>query len=171
MTPEQKQILDDVEARIAIEELIPTRGDYGNVYIDEGRKYCRACAVGSMFIGLTNSKMLSLEEELKTISSQNMRSVLSEYFSKRTIVLMESAFETSAISWGEEMFLCTNGGGERVDIEAYEKEIPEKHRMNAARFGLRYPNVTERLKAIIANMRANGGEFIPPGTEMTDDDA
>jgi hypothetical protein len=163
VTPEQKLILDDVEARLATKCLVAVTGQYGYLadeyghYEDaptEGDKlHCRACALGSLFLGLTASQMQSLEEWANSTDDDHMREELSKHFSKRTVVLIESAFEQDATSWGSGLY---------DSLAEYEEDIPWKMRRDAARFGDQYEEAEDRLKAIIKNIRANNGEFVPP---------
>lgn len=170
MTPEGKRvaIAKDVIEAIADEFIQPTEGTYlainGNhdaMTIDNvgatqiqdlltAQESCTACAIGAMFVcavlradSLTVKQFDRYAEYLDPCflnRGSKMAKFLKEFFSPTQIALIESALE------------CSEMGPMYVGAKAYNEAVS---------FGMRYLSTKSRLKAIMANIIKNGGEFKP----------
>jgi hypothetical protein len=153
MTPEQIQILDDVDERIRGGCLIPSIGRYACIeQSPKGKITCEACALGSLFLGLVDTHKQGTLREWELTGHSRMREDLSKYFSKRTIILIECAFETNDRPFGST---------DEAFVRDYTAIAPEELREKAAEFGRKYTSDGRRLRAILNNIRKNDGEFIP----------
>jgi hypothetical protein len=143
-------IAKDVIAWLDLKKLIPTAGTYlETVATTKVNGYsCNACAVGAMFAcQVERTPKLTLEvadyseyhvDDAAEVATRNycnagMRETLGKFFSREQLGLIESAFECMAFD----------------DAEAAEK------------FGRRYHTEARRMRAIMENIVANGGEFVP----------
>jgi hypothetical protein len=158
LTEMQQKIINDVRSQISTSCVVPTFGTYGfYVAKDGGRagkaeeaEFCRACALGSMMMSLTNvtgktkpEPMTAPERRHRLWFRSDIVRELSAYFNEETLNLMESAFESSGESGYSDRL------GNRVTAHFYKYQSPG-----------------ERLLAILDHLEANGGEFsmdaLPP---------
>jgi hypothetical protein len=145
MSPEKKRvtIAKDTIAALKTNKVCATVRVYlGESARSNGDKLsnnarCQACALGSMFVGLTTRvKDLSVKVD-------NFRQHLVEYFSPIQLKVIESAFE---------------GGMHYSDIHnLYGDNYHDK----AVRYKYAYTDLEERLIAIMENIIKNNGEFKP----------
>jgi hypothetical protein len=149
MSPEKKRvtIAKDTIAALKTNKVCATVRVYlGESARSNGDKLsnnvrCQACALGSMFVGLT-TRIKDLSVKVDSYRQQVV-SPLAEYFSPIQLKVIESAFE---------------GGMHYSDIynlygdNYYDKAINYKYS---------YTDSEERLIAIMENIIKNNGEFIP----------
>lgn len=97
---------------------------------------CKACALGSMFVGLTTRvKDLSVKGHQ---CRSHITEDLSKYFSDIQLDMVESAFEQREMGWAHSY-----------------KTRPAKE------FGNKYSDSDDRLRAIMQNIIDNNGTFKP----------
>ena len=110
-----------------------------------GKTKCRVCAIGAAAlcaIGLyDDAEVMEKGFYAGGASEQEMREVLSKWFSGQQVDLLESAFECSKFNERD--------------------ETAESSILRAVRFGERYENAEERLIAIMENIIKNKGLFRP----------
>ncbi len=109
---------------------------------------CEVCAIGALFISevmYTNDVSMP---SIKYPESDKLYKRLSNYFKEDQLALIEVAFEMD--SWYAEQ-RCP--GLPQTEIEAAED------------FGLEFDGDDDRMTAIMRNMIANNGKFIPPEIE------
>lgn len=148
MTPERKRITiaKDTIAALKTKKIIAETGEYlGSSYRLNGDKLpnnyrCSACALGSMFVGLTTRvKDLSVKKPEAVLSALHIE--LKPYFSRIQLYAIEAAFEYRRIMHtyiiGSALATCCH------------------------LFGSSYPDDDERLVAIMQNIIDNNGEFKP----------
>lgn len=101
-------------------------------------KACRVCAIGSCFLARVYRKN---EAPLEDFSRAEMQDALAGVFSENQLALIETAFEMSF---------------------SYQNANTGEDAWNAIEFGRKYATEKGRLRAIMNNIIANGGEFVPP---------
>lgn len=171
-------LAQDVLDFLAAEKMIAKRGDYvttGNPLVDHHHispseemvcealrseaAACRVCAKGSLLvarIGYQHPLDESCEAEplLVDLADANTNNAalagLHADFSEAQLYLMENAFELQT---------C---GGDFLN--------PQELRNRAYYFGCRHQDTGCRLEAIMRNVLANNGEFVPPAEEGEYDD-
>jgi hypothetical protein len=172
-------IINDALAQIQVERTIPQfrtyfEGVYGlkeevkeRIYADNGK--CEACAIGSLFTAYARAKtderercalVDSLQDRGQSYTLDTLfRTKLGEYFSRRTILLMEIAFEATWVRIGDTFT-------EEVGRMAGEDIVFARDVLRAQRFRYNHlkdaDNARETLEAILLNMEKNNGEFVPP---------
>lgn len=146
MTPEQKRVHIAWDTIQQIEKgwITVQRGTYlgwdGEETADNYKagEECRACALGSIFAACIARPELKLTYEPEYADDDNeQRDALSPYFSVEQLLLIESAFEKDDFTYGD---------------DAWEA---------AVEFGQRYTSDKDRLLAILKNIIANNGTFVP----------
>lgn len=150
--------------------------DQASLYIDGMSKNCRVCAVGAcflsyirvynkvplnQFIGIYGTSIDSGESF--SLEYTDMARILHDIFSSPQLQLIEAAFEQSAIN--DNCVANNENDYDTGDTFYYDHDEDTKvtlEEMNAAeKFGNKYDVADERLKAIMKNIVANDGEFIP----------
>lgn len=122
-------------------------------HVDQLQKTCKVCMLGAAFLSFTrlyNGVPSAVVNDYGhshgnfiTISSDPMRSALSDVFDEFTLDLMESAFERCDMSGLTE--------GDRLDAC-----------IKAGQYGLQFGSPEAAARAIAQNIVANDGEFILP---------
>ena len=104
---------------------------------------CTVCALGAAFTGaVMRSNNLTLGKLPCGVTNIIMRQYLNQWFSTRTLLMIEAAFETNAsFAWSP---ACSKQDARR-----------------AADFGENFAKAHDRLIAIMENIIKNNGEFIP----------
>ena len=130
------------------------------------QKNCQVCALGACIISKArvcpDVPLASLLEfvpeydedtdpERQVLPTETgITKVLNDVFSEKTMELFEAAFEVDP------------GHCESVKWEKNQSAVSSREVYGAVVFGSRYGNNRDRLKAIMTNIVANGGEFRPP---------
>lgn len=159
LTPAGKRvrIARDVLAQLASKHIRPTKGIYmridnldKSVPSRELKEYlpeveCQVCALGACFVAaVSEANTFSVGQvPYGGLGSYQTKEYLKSYFSKGQMTLIENAFET------------TTSFGEPDDGVSFEE------RCVAMRFGLKRKTTEGRLQAIMRNIIANRGEFVP----------
>lgn len=157
-------IAKDVITSLNTKEIVATQGSYLNsrqlwpdskeffseekenldkqvrdVFIDKNPPKCTACAVGSLFVCAVKRHDAITIGEMNTFDRGNLTDYLDKFFDQDQLHLMEDAFETY-----------------------YDKTNRHNESYNEAEdFGRKYKTAKERMIAIMENVIANDGEFIP----------
>jgi len=150
--------------------------DNASKHIDGMSQNCRVCAVGACFLSYVrvyNKVQLSefiggrtgiAAGDSFSMDYSEMANILTNVFTKPQLEMIEAAFENGAVNDD-----CI---ANKEDDYAYEddpflydhdeEESVTREEMTAAeQFGEKYDNPNDRLKAIMKNIVANDGEFIP----------
>jgi len=145
MSPERKRVAiarDTIES-LRLKKVVAKRGVYLDwTSMENGDKLpknykCQACALGSMFVGLTTRvKDVSVKDANGGIRA-DITDGLSNYFDNEQLDLIEDAFET--------------GYGCVADDDCSTQQ----------KFGAQFKTEDERLVAIMQNIINNNGEFKP----------
>lgn len=113
------------------------------------RKHCSVCMLGACFlshVGLYNKFKINDMLAHSLIDSEgDIKPLLRKSMGSENVILLESAYEMIT-DWGES------------DETPYFASL----RLSAAKFGQKYYDDGERMKAIMKNVIENNGEFIPP---------
>lgn len=114
------------------------------------RKPCQVCAKGAMFIAAVDryNKVQLRDANGDGFSNREIIKAMKAYFSKRTLDLIEVAFECKDAN-----FEFSNG---------YNQPVTNRVARNAIEFGKRYQDPRARLRAIMRNLISNNGDFVPP---------
>jgi len=144
MSPERKRVAiarDTIES-LQLKKVVAERGNYlGWSSMENGDKLpinykCQACALGSMFVGLTTRvKNISIKDANGGVRD-DITNNLSNYFADYQLDAIESAFETP------------------YKFNHYTASLYEK-------FGAQFKTDEERLVAIMQNIIDNNGTFKP----------
>lgn len=158
----------DVLRMIRNQSLYPEQGTYITAFFGEfdllktvSSKTCQACALGSMFVSFVLRRKCEgvrfiyyPQEYCSCIGGETVVQHLSKYFSKRQLILIESAFEC-----GDVVVINTPASAE---CQLTIKNLPKKKDVQKAiSFGCDYPNDFARLEAIMKNIIQNKGTFKP----------
>lgn len=177
MTPAQQRvaIAKDVLKWIALDRLVPTTGSYFDVWnkaalgIGSNAYYrkkldgqeallkpevkCSVCALGGLF-ACTVARANSITLYDVNIAGQGaMHEYLAPYFDRRQLLLVESAFERVDFRPHREKY--------RIDDYGDESFVQDLEVERAVAFGCGYDKADKRMRAIMENIIANGGEFKP----------
>jgi hypothetical protein len=183
-TPAQKRVMIAKEAISLIEakKLIPqgghyvtfdgkdTSGDYGWIgWIERFSRNdlktgfknetlsCQVCQIGQAIVAGT---ILFNKIKVPTIRGANPEiaaGFVQRWFTPKTIILMECAFEDSLGSQQMEEQYQEDGYGDKITSYAEQER--------AHNFGQRYDYEDDRSIAIWKNVIENNGEFVPPVEE------
>jgi hypothetical protein len=155
LTEIQKAVIDDVRAQLATGCLVPLVNRFGG-YQRRGADFrrddledrpkegdtCHACALGSLLISVTKIREGGRLPSFAGQGRWGIMGRLDDVFSRRTLNLMEAAFERSS--------------------SYYEQEVvTERDVRKAIRFGEKYLAPLDCLLAILKNIEMNEGEFTP----------
>jgi hypothetical protein len=142
----------DIGVDLAQSQRAGTSEEVRDLYIEAGAPRCTGCALGSVLLAcvlrtdeLTTSDLFSGGG----VNTGNMVEYLEKYFSFKQLALIEKAFEGSGVSGID-------------DMDEYQSEG-----LIAAAFGAQFKSPTARVIAIMKNIIANDGMFVPP--PLTDD--
>lgn len=185
MSPRQKrvQIAKDVIAsldakRIKAEAGVYVSGEYQNLpgeayspdwietrdALDEsdareqllsGKIKCTVCAIGSVFTCAVDRMNKLNTREVRNTSKTRIMQYLDGTFSGRQLDLMEVAFECTGRN------LRQQDPDDYPDFEPNTDEISEDEVERAITFGQAWPTPEWRMRAIMMNVIAHGGEFEP----------
>jgi hypothetical protein len=122
---------------------------------------CKVCALGSLFISAidkyNHTKLdpaSGCEAEIFTAVDRN--NPLTKWFTARQMLLIENTFENECGAW------CSSVVLNEKEYLAWDMEvIPAIKEYNS-----KYPNPTDRLKAIMNNIVRNKGTFVLPGVKL-----
>ena len=122
---------------------------------------CKVCALGSLFISAidkyNHTKLdpaFCNDAEIFTAIDKN--NPLTRWFTARQMLLIENTFENASGAWYPPL------GLKKKEWRAWDdKVVPAINKYN-----LRYPNPTDRLKAIMNNIIRNKGTFVLPGVKL-----
>lgn len=142
MSPERKQvtIAKDTLAVLKTKKVLAMKGVYlSHTSKDNGDKLpnnynCNACALGSMFVGLT-TRIKDLSVKNHSGFRNSFTAQLAPYFGQDQLSDIEKAFETTP--------------------QSYDTEC------DAQVFGVKYHNDEDRLIGIMENIINNNGTFKP----------
>jgi len=158
-------IAKDALAAINAKEYIPENwtylkfpGDYDDHLALEGKsvksllgsvvatkeKPCKVCALGACFLAIVVKENKFNYPAMGLTRLNEVKVKIDKYFPVKQKRMMESAFERKWVIDG-----------------ATQDDIPPDHIHQAVKFGKRYRNPTNRLKAILNNIIANRGHFKP----------
>lgn len=118
------------------------------------RKPCAVCALGACFIASVDRfNQVKVDSELFGLFNPQMKFALvsdhlSETFSTRQRDLIEAAFEQQSV------------------LGFVGIRTPNAYERSAVRFGKRRTDSRARLRAIMRNIIANRGVFVPPAMEV-----
>ncbi len=158
-------VAKDVLKQLRAKKIIAIRGDYvaaefaedeealeskfdedENIPLEEITKIrCHCCAIGATMLSFSRLFNRMFVNSVCNIVPD--RETLSQAFSWRTIVLMESAFEGTD-------FCCDAESARGTDIRISEKTMDA-----ACEFGLE--DEADTMEAIMKNIIKNDGEFVP----------
>lgn len=157
LTSEQQRVViaKDVLKQLSLHKMHPSPGAYviGPPVRTESDRMngdsCKVCALGALFacaVELHGGGKYKFWVPSRRIIAE----YLEPYFSKDQLGLIESAFEVNA-SWGE----CTDDAQKAEDFGAQFG-----HKYNCKGYP-RFDTATARMKAIMQNIIANNGTFVP----------
>lgn len=158
---QKMRIVQDAIDQIKIGQIIVTRGSYFNFEdpnlfsfpkfslqkkLKQGEK-CECCAKGALFAScvLETNKVNSQQEYTEESFQKNK---LKEWFSPLELDKIEAAFETVVIADSEGVLEKKN----KISGETNPTNLGKK----AIKFGKKYEDNTERLLAILSNIKING---------------
>ena len=173
-------IAKDVLFQLETNSVVPTSGNFVELFLEfqfgsdisEGKFFselvadsneCRVCALGALMISQLNVNGDVSMSELDGSPICNNRfgitpfngfkfgDYIKKYFDESQLQLIEIAYELGNGLFTEGDILCG------VEDEIYSVYIESK----AVKFGKRYKNLKNRMKAIMNNIIENNGEFAP----------
>lgn len=110
----------------------------------ESNKGCTVCAIGGAFVSaVLRADCLKVKDLNDTGDSDAMRDYLGQWFDRKQLGLIESAFEKSV------RYAMLHGGSTYVKAN------------EASEFGQKYADPEDRMIAIMQNIVENKGEFRP----------
>lgn len=120
----------------------------------QARKMCDVCALGACFLSYLDvtkaSYTMNDEESRWGVEFHFMEPIMINALGKRNMALIEAAFEQGC-GWYDNFEFTQDD-----DLIDYIDDYKD-----AVAFGKRYPQDTDRLKAIMENIIFNRGEFTP----------
>jgi hypothetical protein len=146
--------------------------EYFDLFEKEGKGECEVCALGACLISTTKFRnqltFHDLDDAGTGDGSQVAFSLLKGIFSPKQLLLMEDAFEgvvdyDSERNWEQ---ILRERLSLRVAINVFDYNHPEEERLDLykrcqAFYDMYENDDDERLIAIMENIIANSGEFIP----------
>jgi hypothetical protein len=122
-------------------------------------KPCEGCQLGLMFMARVDleNKVNIPNDELSLSRQSKMMTHLEDLFPEVQLRLIEAAFEMQPMGVG--------GAAEYFRTKPWdqrERDAPYQTLLAAVEFGTRYENATQRMRAILKNMKGNDGYFNPP---------
>ena len=156
-TPAEKRVTlaQDVIMQLNAEMITAEQGTYLSLH-DENSLKCDACALGSLFICAVSKPALALEiDELVDMDDrESMHDHLEGICERTQLDMIETAFEMDSFMDLD----CEDGSDEEFE----EAEANHEALVNRViEFGTRFDDDKARLIAIMENIVANKGTFVP----------
>lgn len=122
---------------------------------------CKVCALGSLFISAIdkyNHTKLDRDSgcDAEVFTSIDEKNPLTKWFTARQLLLIENTFENLCGAWYPKVVL-----NDKEWRDWYDKVVPAINKYNS-----KYPNLIDRLKAIMNNIIRNKGTFVLPGVKL-----
>jgi hypothetical protein len=173
LTPAQKRvaIAKDVIEQVKAEKYFARNRTYidfynkleGEIQSNFNKVKCECCALGAMFLSdVKYTNQCTFEQAKSTSFSFDEENRLRNYFDVEQLILIEAAFEC----WSSDRLLDydehTSGqirDGFGYDLVMSNLSITEDDLDNAANFGNKYDDSSERLIKIMENIVKNKGKF------------
>lgn len=121
---------------------------------------CSVCALGSLFVSaidkFNHTKLNPGYYVDWTDCEDSSYNPLLKWFTARQMLLIENTFENGCGAW------CPGDVLKEKEWHAWDDKILPAIK----EYNLRYPNSTDRLKAIMNNIIRNKGTFVLPGVKL-----
>lgn len=124
-------------------------GSFKTAFKEDKSIVCGVCAIGAAYIGYINRFNRVKTCDVLSASDEDMIETMSNVFSSDQLRLMEGFFESGFVSTPDSFY--------DMDSEGQDKVL---NLMDA--FRTRYPERSQRLRAIMLNVIRNNGEFRIP---------
>jgi hypothetical protein len=125
---------------------------------------CGVCALGACFLSHVNLyNEFKIPDDSSAIASGDFQSVLAASMGGRNLILIEDAFELRPVAERRGDVWMPRYEYDELDGKAKRDCLA---RISATRFGQKYTDSPDRLRAILKNLIANNGEFIPPPVKI-----
>ena len=125
---------------------------FRSIYRDNSNIECSVCAIGAAFIGYVNQYNNATLDDVFNEDSNKYIDILSDVFSRYQLRLMERIYEGRWEDFPEDF-------EEYISLTEEEQDTLEE---SCDRYRRKYPDATDRLRAIMLNVVRNNGEFVLP---------